>query len=370
MGSIGSEQMTEQRTVLEAKAAPPAPSSHGSRASTAPPTVRHDDAFISYERMLSASEDVWPARKEYVIPEFTRDANPDDVVEGLRKVGGVVVRGILSAESLAQMEKDIRPHLEADVPWEAENNFFPPSTRRAFGLCAKSRAFATDLIGNELYQAVCEQFLTTKSYPWYGDRNTLNVSPPQVNNTIAFSVRPGNSYDQPLHRDDDIHYADRPRVDVYPRTNSREYGIGFFVAGTKTTRANGATRFIPGSHLEATEHPADERFARYAELNPGDGFIMLSSCYHGGSANTTKDEERLLFSCFMTRGWLRQEENQYLAVPPEVAKTLPVRIQKLLGYALSDVGLLPPFLRFYADTHPLAHAGMARVQRSSQHDRS
>jgi ectoine hydroxylase-related dioxygenase (phytanoyl-CoA dioxygenase family) len=204
-------------------------------------------------------------------------------------------------------------------------------------LCAKSPTAATEIIGNKLYQAVCDEFLTTKSYPWYGDRNILNISPPQVNNTICFSVRPGNSFDQPLHRDDDIHYADRPQVDVYPRTNSREYGIGFFIAGTRTTRANGATRFIPGSHLEATEQPPDERFAMYAELNPGDGFIMLASCYHGGSANTTQDEERLLFSCFMTRGWLRQEENQYLAVPPNVAKTLPVAVQKLIGYQISNV---------------------------------
>ncbi|RFU33832.1 hypothetical protein B7463_g2472, partial [Scytalidium lignicola] len=324
--TVGPTEVPQQQTPQNFKA----------KANFAPPTVKHNDAFISYDRIRAAHENEWPARKEYIIPEFTRDANPDDVVEGLRRVGGVIVRNILSQEHLAQIEKDMRPHLEADVPWEAENNFFPPSTRRAFGLCAKSRTAAIELIGNELYQAVCAQFLTTKSYPWYGDRDTLNVSPPQVNNTIAFSVRPGDSYDQPLHRDDDIHYADRPRVDVYPRTDSREYGIGFFVAGTKTTKTNGATRFIPGSHLEATEHPPDENFARYAELNPGDGFIMLSSCYHGGSANVTRDEERLLFSCFMTRGWLRQEENQYLAVPPEIAKTLPERIQKLLGYAVSE----------------------------------
>ncbi|KAL1854025.1 hypothetical protein VTK73DRAFT_8824 [Phialemonium thermophilum] len=90
------------------------------------------------------------------------------------------------------------------------------------------------------------------------------------------------------------------------------------------------------SHLEDTTQPPDERDVVYAELDPGDGFIMLSSCYHGGSKNTTEDEERLVFSCFMTRGYLRQEENQYLAVPLEVAKTLPLRIQKLMGYAISE----------------------------------
>ncbi len=266
--------------------------------------------------------------------------SPGSVVRALKRVGGCILRGIVSQADLAQMDRDIRPSLEADEPWTA-STFFPPTTRRAFGLIGKSRTFALSVIGNELYQSVCDEFLTTKSYPWYGERDFLNVSPPQVNNTIAFSVRPGNSFNQPLHRDDDIHYADRPRVDKYPdQTNAREYGIGFFVAGTKTTKANGATRFIPGSHLESTLQPPEEACAQYAELNPGDGFVMLSSCYHGGSANTTTDEERLIFSCFMTCGWLRQEENQYLAVPLEEAKRLPLRIQKLMGYATSEVRCL------------------------------
>ncbi|KAL1627216.1 hypothetical protein SLS56_006455 [Neofusicoccum ribis] len=308
-------------------------------ANFAPPRVRHDDVYISYDRIQEAhAPDKWPPRKHIPVPEYTAaTATPDDVVAGLKLAGGVIVRSILSADAIARMEHDIRPHLEADEPWEAGNDFFPPSTRRAFGLAGKSDTAATELIGDPLYQAVCRRFLCTKAYKWYGNRSEINISPPQVNNTIAFSVRPGNSFNQPLHRDDDIHYPDRRRVEAYPeRTNSRECGVGFFVAGTRTTRANGATRFIPGSHLEATEQPPDEAFAQYAELEVGDGFIMLSSCYHGGSANTTKNEERLLFSCFMTRGFLRQEENQYIAVPVERAKQLPTRIQKLLGYTISE----------------------------------
>lgn len=311
----------------------------------APPTIKYDDVWIPYERIQEAYKpNKWPPRKEMDVPEFpSSDADPASVVAALKLAGGVIVRGILPKTAIAQIETDLRPHLEADTPWEA-STFFPPSTRRAFGLAGKSYTAATELVGCPLYQEVCRQFLTSKAYRWYGtpsETSQLNISPPQVNNTIAFSVRPGNSFNQPLHRDDDIHYANRPRVDAYPaQTNAREFGIGFFVAGTPSTRANGATRFIPGSHLEATEQPPDERFVRYAELDVGDGLIMLSSCFHGGSANTTEDEERLLFSCFMTRGWLRQEENQYIAVPVEKAKKLPLRIQKLLGYTISEVSVL------------------------------
>jgi ectoine hydroxylase-related dioxygenase (phytanoyl-CoA dioxygenase family) len=319
----------------------PAPPTTKKNHNIVPPTVKHDDVHIPFEKLHDAyyNQSQYPPRRRLQVPEFFgADSSVEDVVDGMKRAGGVIVRGILSRDAIDQMERDMRPSLEADIPWTAGNDFFPPSTRRAFGLMGKSRTAALDLIGNPLYQAVCDRFLTTKAYAWYGDRNEVSVSPPQVNNTIVFSVRPGQSFDQPLHRDDDIHYANRQRIEAYPDPpNSRDFGIGFFVAGTKTTRANGATRFIPGSHLEDTCQPPDEDYAVYAELNPGDGLIMLSSCYHGGSKNTTADQERLVFSCFMTRGYLRQEENQYLAVPQEVAKSLPLRIQKLMGYAVSEV---------------------------------
>lgn len=65
------------------------------------------------------------------------------------------------------------------------------------------------------------------------------------------------------------------------------------------------------------------------------------------SANTTTDEERLIFSSFMTRGTNRQEENQYLAVAQEKMKKLPVPIQQLAGYSLSE-----PFLGWVESTDP------------------
>jgi hypothetical protein len=37
-----------------------------------------------------------------------------------------------------------------------------------------------------------------------------------------------------------------------------------------------------------------------------------------------------------TLGWLRTEENNTLAVPPDVARTLPVEAQELIGYAVHD----------------------------------
>ena len=55
--------------------------------------------------------------------------------------------------------------------------------------------------------------------------------------------------------------------------------------------------------------PPDESKTVYAELNKGDAFFMFASCFHGGSANSTADSYRLVYSTFVTRGWLRQEDN-------------------------------------------------------------
>jgi ectoine hydroxylase-related dioxygenase (phytanoyl-CoA dioxygenase family) len=103
-----------------------------------------------------------------------------------------------------------------------------------------------------------------------------------------------------------------------------------------TKRLSGATRFIPGSHLwDYREGPPKEEQTVHAELNPGDAFMMLSGCFHGGSANTTTDEDRVLLSTFNTRGWMRQEENQYLANSMESIKELPSALQERMGYGLS-----------------------------------
>lgn len=238
------------------------------------------------------------------VEEFTPNpSNVDAVVQSLARVGGVVIRGLVPKAKLDTIERDVRPYLDADSPWVGD--FFPPETRRAFGLAGKSSTFMQSIPLDPLYQAVCDRILKSTYQAYLGQKLETSVSPPQLNNTIVFSIGPG-ARAQDLHRDDMIHHNLIKAITADEWTPDRETGIGFFIAGKKTTKANGATRFIPGSHLWDTLTPPSEDLTFYAELNPGDAFIMLSSCYHGGSANTTTDEERLIFSCFMTRGYLRQ----------------------------------------------------------------
>lgn len=131
-----------------------------------------------------------------------------------------------------------------------------------------------------------------------------------------------------------------------------------FVAGTESTKANGATRFIPGSHLwdyavpppddgPPSSNSNDVRQSRnapkppihHAELAPGDAFLMLSGVIHAAGANTTLDQDRRIYSAALIRGYLRQEENQYLANEVEKIRDLPVGLQELAGWSLSRPSL-------------------------------
>jgi len=115
--------------------------------------------------------------------------------------------------------------------------------------------------------------------------------------------------------------------------------VCFFVAGTRCTAANGATRIVPGSHLWDFSLPPPESSLNsefiHAEMEPGDAFMMLGGTYHGAGANTTEDQERLVYAAFATRGYLRQEENQYLANDLEKIRQLPEDLQRFAGFGVS-----------------------------------
>jgi len=264
-------------------------------------------------------------------------ATPTEITASLVKNGGCIVRNLVNAQDIASIEADVRPWILKDQPSAfKKSSFVLPQTRRVVALPGKSKKFMQCIPGNELYQGVCNQLLSSTYDYWVGQSLKRGVSKPHLNNTIVFSIAPGAKR-QELHRDDMNHHITLPELKSHHEyLLGRDASVGLFVAGKKANKANGVTRFIPRSHLWATSQPPHEGLTVYPTLNPGDAFIMLASCYHGGSANSTTDEERLLFSCFMTRGLLRPEENQFLSNPPHVFADYEERIQDLIGLEVSD----------------------------------
>jgi len=104
----------------------------------------------------------------------------------------------------------------------------------------------------------------------------------------------------------------------------------------RSTATSGATCVAPGSHLwDPARYPAQGEIAQ-AVMPAGSIVIYLGSTIHGGGANTTDDEWRRGVHLSYTLGWLRTEENNYLAVPPSVARELPRLCQEILGYSVHD----------------------------------
>ena len=71
---------------------------------------------------------------------------------------------------------------------------------------------------------------------------------------------------------------------------------------------------------------------------PGSVFVYTGSILHSGGANNSK-RARLGVNLTYCLGWLRQEENQYLSCPPDIAKNLEPELQDLLGYTQGDFAL-------------------------------
>ena len=178
------------------------------------------------------------------------------------------------------------------------------------------------------------------------------MSKPQLNNTQGFIIGPG-ARAQSLHRDDIVYHNHQAYTASH--TLGRDRGMGFFVAHTHTTRQNGATRFIPGSHLWDYDVPPQESLAVQPELQAGDGVMMLSGLYHAGSPNETEDESRVVWATFTTRGWIRQEENQYICNDLEKIKRFPLWLQMFCGWSISK-----PFMGWVELDNPIKvlHPGM------------
>ncbi|KAK5181863.1 hypothetical protein LTR44_006063 [Exophiala sp. CCFEE 6388] len=259
------------------------------------------------------------------------DTPLEEIVNAIKRDGGCIVRNLISVQSLAKVKAEAQAALDADVP--TTGTFFPQETRRTYSLINASPTFSTDIVTNKTIVDIAKSFVTSTHSYWSGKRRTA-VSDPQVSATGALVLGPG-SKPQDFHRDDHV-WHQGPRKAVTEYADGRDAQLSVLIAATKATEENGATRIIPKSHLWDDERePKWEDGVAFAEMEPGSGFFFLGSTYHAGGENTTKDEFRHLYAIGYIRGYLRQEENQYLAVDQEVAKKLPHEVQDIMGYSVS-----------------------------------
>jgi len=146
-----------------------------------------------------------------------------------------------------------------------------------------------------------------------------------ISSLSSTDIGPGEAA-QPLHADDQVIPLPRPHVSII--CNS-------MWALTDFTIDNGATRLVPGSHrCDRSPQPFGEPVEpRAAEMPAGSVLIFDGSLWHGGGANRSP-ERRLGLAVNYCAGWLRQQENQQLGIPIEIARGFAPRLRKLVGYGL------------------------------------
>ncbi len=254
------------------------------------------------------------------IPRLLADAPVERVTSALLESGGVIVEGLLGREALARLNEELDPLLDGLAPDRDFLNpalawFFGKRTRHLTAVASHSRAFVEELLCHPTLLGVCDEVLLPSCARY------------QLNLAHVLDRGPGAEA-QLLHRDQ--------LVWVHVPKPHPELQVASVVALVDFSEENGATRLIPGSHRWPLERAPEESEAVAAEMPAGSAVIYLGSTVHGGGANRSADVWRRGMHLSYVLGWLRTEENHYLATPPEVARTLPRAAQELLGYAAHD----------------------------------
>jgi ectoine hydroxylase-related dioxygenase (phytanoyl-CoA dioxygenase family) len=234
-------------------------------------------------------------------------ATPVRVVEALKRDGAVIVDDLASAEVMDAVAAELAPWLERTPT--GPDAFSGFHTRRTGGLVARS-PLCRDLISHSLALGAAGKLLE-------------HATSFQLHLTQAISIGPGEPA-QPIHRD-------QWAFDFFPFPAGYDVQCNTIWAMTDFTVANGATRIVPGSHLLADRLKFSQADTVAAEMAKGSVLFYTGAVYHGGGANQSR-AARVGLNITYAVSWLRQEENQYLSVPFEIARTLPVDFLKLIGY--------------------------------------
>ena len=232
------------------------------------------------------------------------------VVNTIRDQGYAVVENFLATDTIAT----IRNAFNNEVPITEMRAIGTESGRtwRAHNLLAKTRA-ADDIFLDQRLRAIVDGVI--------GRYNQINV-------TTLFNTLPGETK-QFLHQDDGLWPIPRPHP---PFLCNALFAFDDF------TQQNGATHLVPFSHKWTK--PVDQNVESIQiEMHSGSVVLWEGGMWHGGGANVTEDRERMGLFISHQVSYLRPQEIQLLSIPPEVVRTMPHKLQRLVGYHTFGLGV-------------------------------
>jgi ectoine hydroxylase-related dioxygenase (phytanoyl-CoA dioxygenase family) len=245
----------------------------------------------------------------------------DNHVARMQRDGYTIVENLLDAATLAEVRAGVTPHMGRH---RGRNAFEGFTTERVYTLVGRGKVFER-IAENETVLALIGRFLAP---------NFL------LSAAQAIKIHPGEA-EQGLHSDDSFYKVPRPRPPL---------SVSMICAIDDFTEENGATMIVPGSHKWG---PVDQTLLSKAQaekrpvvMKAGSAIVFPGTLVHGGGANKS-NTSRLAITYQYCEGWLRQQENFFLAIPRDIAKTMPQRVRELLGYSI-----WPSFMGMVTAYHP------------------
>ena len=248
--------------------------------------------------------------KLHSLPKTT---NVQEIHNLLEEYGALIIRDVIDQTTIEKLRNEIDPFIQK-AP-SGRDDFSGFKTQRMGALVSRSPT-CRSLITNDLILEAAKKYLAP-----FTKKILLNL-------TMVNKINPGSEA-QALHRDR-LAWGNCLDPSIEPQFNT-------IWALTDFTKENVATCCAPGSHRWDWSQDAQTEQIEHAEMAAGSVFVYSGSVLHGGGANKS-DASRIGVNLTYCLGWLRQEENQYLCCPPDIARNFDTTLQNLLGYTQGDYG--------------------------------
>lgn len=242
------------------------------------------------------------------IPRLPASTSGAKVAAALADQGCAIVERLVEPAVTEDARVDIQPWLDA-TPY-GRDEFSGLRTRRTGALLGRSPTCRELVQHPVVLDAVRTLLAHATSF--------------HIHLTQMIAIGPGEPA-QMIHRD-------QWAFDFFPFPLGYEVTCNTIWAMMDFTAANGATRVIPGSHRREDRLTFEQPDTEAAEMPAGSVLLYTGALYHGAGANHST-EIRCGLNLTYAVSWLRQEENQYLAVPHDLARTFPEPLLRLMGYA-------------------------------------